>query len=151
MSFEAITTQEEFDAVIAERLNRARDAVRKEYADYEQLKERAGDYEKSLGEANDRIAGYEKDLGEMREKLRGYETDSVKTRAALEAGLPYTMAARLTGDDEASIRKDAQELAKLMGGGRNAPPLAENEPAGEKDKRSAAIRKWRNELMNEGD
>lgn len=152
MAFEPINTQEEFDAAIADRLSRAKEAVRKEYADYEQLKEQAAAHEKSLGEANDRIAGYEKSLGEMQTKLRGYETASVKTRAALDAGLPYSMAERLTGADEAAIRKDAQELAKLMGAGRKAPPLAESDPAESKEKqRNAIFEKWRNELMNKGD
>ena len=63
MAFEPINTQEEFDTAIADRINRAKEAVRKEYADYEQLKERVTDYEKSIGEAKDKITGYEKDIG----------------------------------------------------------------------------------------
>ena len=152
MAFEPINTQEEFDAAIADRLSRAKEAVRKEYADYEQLKEQAAAHEKSLGEANDKIAGYEKSLGELETKLRGYETASVKTRAALDAGLPYTMADQLTGADEAAIRKDALELARMWGAGRKAPPLAESDPAESKEKqKNAILEKWRNELMNKGD
>lgn len=62
----------------------------------------------------------------------------VKTRIALEAGLPYTMASRLCGESEEDIRADAHSLASLMGAGRTeAAPLHTGEPAGGSSKRDA--------------
>ena len=64
-------------------------------------------------------------------KIKGYETDSAKTRIALEAGLPYGMASRLTGETEEEILADAKALAAMLGGtapSSTTPPLADTEP-----------------------
>lgn len=39
---------------------------------------------------------------------------ALRNRIATEAGLPAELAARLTGDDEAALRSDAETLAKLI-------------------------------------
>lgn len=143
--FTPITTQEQFDAAIGERLKREREASAKKYGDYDELRRKAAEQEKQIGdltrtiaESEAKYAGYDKTLAEAQEKIKGYETDSVKTRIALEAGLPYAMAARLAGESEEEIRKDAASLAKLMGGAHTeAPPLRSTEPGGGNSKRDA--------------
>ena len=143
--FTPITTQAEFDAAIGERLKRERETLAKKYGDYEDLKTKVADYEKQIGQltrdaadAAKKYAGYDKDLADLQAKVKGYETDSVKTRIALEAGLPYTMASRLCGESEEDIRADARSLASLMGAGRTeAAPLHTGEPAGGSAKRDA--------------
>ena len=93
---------------------------------------------KAAKESAEKYAGYDKNLAELQAKVKGYETDSVKTRIALEAGLPYTMASRLCGESEEDIRADARSLASLMGAGRTeAAPLHTGEPAGGSSKRDA--------------
>ena len=121
--FTPITTQAEFDAAIGERLKRERETLSKKYGDYEDLKNKVADYEKQIGqmskaakESAEKYAGYDKTLAELQAKVKDYETDSVKTRIAHETGLPYELAGRLTGEDEAAIRKDAEALSKLLGG-----------------------------------
>lgn len=116
--FKPITTQDEFDAVIGERLKRERETLAKKYGDYDDLKNKVADYEKQIGQmtraAEDsakKYAGYEKDLADLQAKVKGYETASVKTRIAHETGLPYELAERLRGEEEADIRKDAEALA----------------------------------------
>lgn len=143
--FKPITTQAEFDAAIGERLKRERETLAKKYGDYDDLKTKVGDYEKQIAqmskaakESAEKYAGYDKNLAELQAKVKGYETDSVKTRIALEAGLPYTMASRLCGESEEDIRADARSLASLMGAGRpEAAPLHTGEPAGGSSKRDA--------------
>ena len=46
--FEAITTQEQLDAVIKDRLERERKTLTEKYSDYDDLKERVSDYEKQI-------------------------------------------------------------------------------------------------------
>lgn len=144
--FVPITTQEEFDAAIGERLKRERETLQKKYGDYDVLKSKVADYEKQISdmtkaadEAAKKYEGYDQQMANLQEKIKGYETDSVKTRIALECGLPYAMAARLTGDGEEAIRKDAESLVKLFGGGRmkESVPMRSTEPAGTDTKRDA--------------
>lgn len=142
--FTAITTQEQLDTILGERLRRERETLGKKYADYEELKKKVADYEKQLSdtgramkEANEKLAGHEKEVAELQSKVKAYETDSVKTRIANEMGIPYEFASRLAGEDEAAIRKDAEGIAKLIGKQRQAPPLKSTEPDGADDKTSA--------------
>ena len=53
--FEAITTQEQLDAVIKDRLERERKTLTEKYSDYDDLKERVSDYEKQIGDLNKSI------------------------------------------------------------------------------------------------
>lgn len=151
--FKSITTQAEFDAAIGERLKRERETLAKKYGDYDDLKTKVGDYEKQIAqmskaakESAEKYAGYDKNLAELQAKVKGYETDSVKTRIAHETGLPYELAGRLTGEDEAAIRKDAEALSKLLGGQKHkTPPLRDSEPAG--DGKAAAMRAFGAQLL----
>ena len=118
MSFEAITTQEEFDAASGERLRRERETVAKRYEGYispEDNQKMVTDYEAKLKdvngkleEANNKVANHDKEIAERDAKIKGYETDSVKTRIAHEVGIPYELSNRLSGDNEDDIRKDAE-------------------------------------------
>lgn len=151
--FKPITTQDEFDAVIGERLKHEREALAEKYGDYDDLKNKVADYEQQISQmtlaAEDsakKYAGYEKDLADLQAKVKGYETASVKTRIAHETGLPYELAERLRGEEEADIRKDAEALAKMVGGQtrKAAPPLRDTEPAG--DGKKAAMRAFSAQL-----
>ena len=53
--------------------------------------------------------------------------------------MPAAMASRLTGEDEASIRQDAESLASLFAEAKGAPPLrnCEGDPV---DPKEAALR-----------
>lgn len=144
--FTPITTQEQLDAVIGERLRRERETLAKKYEDHDDLVRKVSDYEQQIGQLNETIrvngekyAGYDKTLAELNGRLKGYETASVKTRIALETGLPYGMAERLAGETEADIRADAKNLLQLMGSRADPAPLASTEPA-EKDGRRSALR-----------
>lgn len=144
--FTPITTQEQFDAAIGERIKRERESLAKKYGDYDTLKKAAADYEKQIGELNrtaeesaKKYAGYDKTLADLQARVKGYETDSVKTRIAHELGLPYGMARRITGETEEDIRADAEALSREMEGStrRTAAPLRSTETPGDGGKHAA--------------
>lgn len=136
--FTPINTQEEFDARIAERLKSEKEALRANIlshigdkdAEIEKLKK---DIEGLNGQLTEKTSG----LSALEEKVRGYERASVKNKVAREAGLPWELADRLTGETEEEIRKDAESLRKLVGANKT-PPLKSTESGGGSDKITAA-------------
>lgn len=143
----AITTQEQLDEILKDRL--AREA--KKYEGYlspkevEDLKEEHGREIDELNNAakadKEKVTKYEKDIAERDAKIKGYETDSVKTRIALEVGLPYGMASRLSGETEEDIKKDAKDLFEMIGNGNVSAPLADPEkPITKQDASDAALK-----------
>ena len=133
--FKPITTQEEFDAAIKARLSREKE----KYGDYDQLKSRVTELEKenvdlkSTIEATNQIkADADKQLEEMQKQIAGYETASLRTRIALQNGLPYDLADRLQGADEESLTADAERLASFVKPTEYVAPMRNLEPALEK-------------------
>ena len=133
--FKPITTQEEFDAAIKARLSREKE----KYADYDQLKFRVEELEKENGglkstieATNQSKADADKQLEDMQKQIAGYETASLRTRVALQYGLPYDLADRLQGTDEESFKADAERLAGFMKSNQPVAPVRETEPVLEK-------------------
>lgn len=146
--FTPITTQEQLEAILAEKLKEMEKGASKEL---EELREKAGkipELEKALENAKEKVAGHEKETGELRAKIKGYETNAVKTRIAHEVGIPYELAGRLSGEDEESIRKDAENMMKLVGRKPTAP-LAD--PEGIVKDKDEELRKMLNELDGKGE
>lgn len=137
MPFTPINTQEEFDAAIGERLKRERETLEKKFEGYtspDDLAKLKGAYDtkvsdlnKSLEDAKTKIAGHDKTVAELNAKIRGYETDSAKTRIALEEGLSFEFAQRLTGEDEEAIRKDAKAFAAVLKKQKGGMPPSSHE------------------------
>ena len=157
MEFTPITTQEAFDAAIKDRLARERETVTKKFADYDDLKNRVANYEQQIAdlqragkESADASAALQKQVDTLAAQNKRDETDSVKTRIALELGLPYAMAARLTGEDEAAIRKDAEGLSALFGRSGRDAPLKNTDPP-DVDSKQAALRRLTQNLTSKGD
>lgn len=131
----AITTQEELDAIISDRLKRKEKQIEEKYADYNSLKEKSEKYDTDiealktkLSEANNSASTANATIAELTNKVKGYERDSEKMKIAHECGIPYELAGRLTGDDEQALREDALKIKGLLGGG--APPLRSGENGG---------------------
>ena len=151
--FVAINTQEEFDAAISSRLKRERESLTKSitqkfaddgYMSPEDVAKLKAGYDKQIGELNTAMeaatkksAAFEKSIAEKDAAIKKYETASVKARVAHEAGLPYELSGRLSGETEEEIRKDAESLVKLVGQSRHvADPVSTNEPAGGQSKQA---------------
>lgn len=133
--FTPINTQAEFDAAIAERLSRQEKSLAAKYEGYMTSEDAASlkaGYEKTIADLKGEIEtakgakeASEKQLTDALSKIKGYESDSVKTRIALEMGIPYGMASRLRGETEEDIRKDAETFLSLMPKGAAAPLASE--------------------------
>lgn len=156
MSFKAIETQEEFDRIISERLSRQKESFEKQLADYDQLKTAKADLESQVGTLQSTIeqskAGqedYTKQISDLTSKVAGYETANLRTRIALQNGLPYDLADRLVGEDEESIKADAERLSSFVTKQHSAP-LKNVEPNIQKDENSA-YRKLVEGLKTEGE
>lgn len=133
MSFKPIETQEELDAIIADRITRAKKTAVEPFADYEDIKAKNTAYEseianltQQLKEQTDKLNQGSTTVDELNARIKQYETASVKTRIAHEFGLPYELANKLSGDDEETIRADAQNLSKFVV--QPAAPLGNPEP-----------------------
>jgi hypothetical protein len=142
--FKIIETQEQFDAAIGPRLERERKTYAKQLeADYKakgwkspeeiealtkDLSDKVTQLETAAKDHETQVGGYKTTIADLNAKIHAYETDSVKTKVALEMGLPYQMASRLTGDDEKAIRADAESMAKLIGNTKPVAPLGSMEP-----------------------
>lgn len=122
--FKAIQTQEELDTIIGDRLHRER----AKYADYEVLKSKVAQFEPQFAEVQKALQEKDQALSQAQERIQAFELRELKQRVALESGLPYQLAGRLSGQDEASLRADAECLGEFLK--RSAPlaPLRATEP-----------------------
>lgn len=144
--FKPITTQEEFDTAISDRLKRERESLAKKYGDYDDLKKQNADQQKQIAdlikERDDnakKYAGYDKTVADLQAKVKGHETSSVKMRIAHETGIPYEMAERLSGETEEEIRKDAAVVAKFVRNGKYTGPL-KSDNSGDEGAERASLR-----------
>ena len=143
MRFTPITTQEEFDERIKDRLERQS----KKYEGYtspEELEKLKAEYEAKSNEKNykgytspddlEKIKeGYQKKIDELKtsnQELNAsnakYKLGTLKNDIAYEFGIPHEMASRLVGENENDIRKDAESLSKFITS-TNVQPLGTNE------------------------
>jgi len=124
-------TQEEVNEIIGKRLEKAEKKWTEKYSNYysaddlasktEELNKQITDLGNSLDEANnkatasaDSLAEKDQAIADLENRVRNYETDSAKIRIALEVGIPYELANRLTGATEEEIRADAEKMLPLV-------------------------------------
>ena len=122
--FQAITTQEELDQIIKDRLKRDREAQTKKYEGWispEDHQKAIDEANKALNDYKDAHAGDEQTIADLKAKTQEYETASLKSRIAHEVELPYDAIKHITGTDEKSIRESAESLKKLVGSQTPAP------------------------------
>lgn len=132
--FKAITTQEEFDEAIKERLARQKESILKQFTDYSEVKSKNVDLEKELTELKKSLESstsskteLEKQIEELTGKVKAHDLSSLKIKYALENGIPYHLAGRISGDDEDSIKADAQSLSDFFKSQTPPPPLKSTE------------------------
>lgn len=133
--FKTIETQEQLDKIISERLNREKEKYESKLSEYESLKGEKEKLEKqlselstSLEETNANKKNFEEQINELNKKVKTYETKNLKTKIALENGIPYEFANRISGEDEKSIKEDAQKIAEFFKSQQPTPPLKDTEP-----------------------
>ncbi len=123
--FKAITTQEEFDAAIKDRLERAERKTREEFKgwtspdDLKKLNESHITEMNHLKESHqkemEKYAGYDDQFKAFTDKIHTLEVGAIKTRIASEKRLPLDAVEFLQGDDEQTIAESAERLMKISG------------------------------------
>lgn len=138
MEFTPIETQEQFDAIVKDRVERAKKSAAKEFEtqlkDLEQLKESVTAKETEIGTLKAKITDLEaekKTSGEsyqsMQKELSAVKLSVLKQRIAIDAGIPLEMADRLNGEDEESIKEDAEKVKGFWGAKHVAPSFKTEE------------------------
>lgn len=122
--FEPITSQDDFDRMVKDRLARAEKKAREEAesATREKIKqeteaERAkqqGEFEKLYQAEQAKVADLEKQIADLKDQAAKRDLDGIRAALAKKYGLPDELASRLAGDDEAAIEADAKALAKTV-------------------------------------
>ena len=142
-----ISTQEELNKMFADRGEQARRAeherMEKQYAGFDEFKAKAEKYDKDMAAKDQQFNELKTEstakIAELEGKIREYETASVKTKIAREAGLPYELAERLSGADEAAIRADAENLSKLIRS-KHVAPMYSQSGEGVSDSKDAMLK-----------
>lgn len=126
--FKAITTQEEFDNAIKERLDRqakkTADEVRKGFAGWlspDDVKAKTADLEKQIAEKDGKLAEGKAAFDKLTAEKKALELDRAREAAARDAGLPFELAGRLSGSTADELKTDAEALAKIMGAKQGEP------------------------------
>lgn len=122
--FKVIESQEELDRIIKDRLKRERESTQKSYEGWvspEDHKKALNDAKQTLEDLKKAHESDTKTIEELTAKNKTYETASLKSRIAREVGLPYEWVDRIRGEDEESIKADAESLKKLVGNGSPIP------------------------------
>lgn len=126
MAFEPIQTQEELDEVLKGRLAREREKVKAEYADYDQLAEKAKAYDEAqeaskseLQKANEKIAKLE---GDAQKRAEADKQREIRSKVAKETGVPESL---IQGADEEAMKAYAAQVAEFA---KVQVPTAPKEP-----------------------
>lgn len=137
MAFTPIETQDQLDAIVGERVARAKETARKEFDGWispDELTKQTADLNERMGVLDTQIKTLTEEketltnqLAEKDNAIAKYEADSVKTKIAIEAGLRMEYASRLRGENEEEWKADAAALAKDFKAAHTAPPLGNPE------------------------
>ncbi|MEQ2637019.1 hypothetical protein [Paratractidigestivibacter faecalis] len=116
-----IETQEQLDAVLKERLERAERKAAERFGDYDELKAKADEYDRAqeaskteLQKAQDKAAKAEAALKAMKDER---ERAAAVAKAAEENGVDAGLLARMSGD----VAENAKFLASMGGRGKAYP------------------------------
>ena len=123
--FKEIKTQEEFDAAIKDRLERAERKIREEFKGWtspEDLKKLADTHKSEIDSINqahskelEKYAGYDEKFTQQQSRIHELEVSGLKTKIANDKKLPFEAIEFLQGDDEKSIEESAERLSRLAG------------------------------------
>ncbi|MGX6962435.1 capsid assembly scaffolding protein Gp46 family protein [Vagococcus xieshaowenii] len=155
--FKIIETQEDLDRIINARLARQKETLEKQFGDYDQIKTRNAELENevtslktAMEETSAASKTHEQLVADLESKIAGYEKASIRQRVALQNGLPIEFADRLAGEDEESIKADAERLSSFFKPSQPVAPLKSVEPNVQEDE-DADLRKMLQNLTNRGE
>lgn len=146
-----ITTQEELDAVIGERLKRERETTAKKYEgwlDPKGLQALKDTHAAELQKLQDAAAESQKTIEAKDKEIQAglaYKTELEKTQIALAVGLPVKYASRLVGANADEWKADAETMAKDFAP-RQVSPMGSKDSAPKGDNMSTAWSKLAKEV-----
>lgn len=151
--FKVIETQEELDAIIKNRLER----LKEKYSDYDEIKALAvqvqdenSSLKSALETSKQETESSNKQIADLEAKISGYETENLRTRIALQNGLPFDLADRLQGTDEESLKADAERLVSVIKPVEPVAPMRVVEPQ-IGDNKTSQMKSMLRELNNTGE
>lgn len=147
--FEPITSQEQLDGILKDRLAR-KDAqhektmadMQAKYSDYDELKAKIADYEGKIAE---KAKEYDGIIAEKDAIIKGYEVEKIKSSIATQYGLKPEAVEFLTGDTEEEITASAEKLSQIIP--KNVAPLASSVNGAETSE-TAALKSMLPNLFN---
>ena len=100
--FEAIETREQFEEAVKDRLEQERETVRREFSGY-----------LSPEAVEEKYKGYlsPEDAANKDATIAKYEKESKRVKVAMENGIPYELAGKLSGGTEDEMKKDAEAFS----------------------------------------
>lgn len=99
-------------------LNKRMERESKKYADYDDLKEKAGKVDTISKEFEDKLKAKDTEIGELNGKVKTAELATDKVKIINEFGLKDELHEFVTGDTVDEMRERAEKLAKGAGGGK---------------------------------
>ena len=151
--FKVIETQEELDAIIKNRLER----VKEKYSDYDDIKalvvqvqDENSSLKSALETSKQETESSNKQIADLEAKISGYEMENLRTRIALQNGLPFDLADRLQGTDGESLKADAERLASFIKPVEPVAPMRVVEPQ-IGDNKTSQMKSMLRELNNTGE
>lgn len=118
-------------------------SIEKYKADADNLKAMTDKYNaatKEKEDLNQEISALKGQASETETKINGLNQElsdakltNMKTRIALDNGLPFNFADRLKGDDEEALKADAEQMAGMIKGQQAPDPLRTTEPTVDED------------------
>jgi hypothetical protein len=111
---DTLLSQADVDKVVETRLERQK----KQYADYDTLKEKAGKVDTIGKEWETKLGEKDTAIGELQGKLKSAELATEKVKVIHEFKLSDELAEFVTGETADEMRERAEKLSKGIGGGK---------------------------------
>lgn len=111
---DTLLAQADVDKVVETRLERQK----KQYADYDTLKEKAAKVDTIATEFNEKLKEKDTVIGTLSGEVKKAKLETDKVKIIHEFKLPDDAAEFLTGETADEIRERAEKLSKLPGGGK---------------------------------
>lgn len=141
--FTPITTQEELDAVIKDRLNRQRASFEDKYKDFlspedvastsEEYKSQIEKLTADLADATSKLSEHDAKIAERDKTIAEFQNRAIKNKVAHEFGMDWNAVDFLHGSNEDEIRESAEKLKRLTGTAvapmRNTEPVVDDKKA----------------------
>lgn len=109
-----LLTQADVDKVVETRLERQK----KQYADYDDLKEKAGKVDTITKDFEDKLKAAGTEKSELEKQLGAAKLETDKVKIIHEFKLSDDLAEFVTGDTADDMRAKAEKLSKGVGGGK---------------------------------